>query len=94
MDDDLVRSLNKHCDVFRQLGDREPVNSLEAQAVIEKIREDKGYLDDEILRDLRKLDQRSHDRLLRMVKSNRETEAAYTKKYALSSAVESCSDNL
>jgi hypothetical protein len=94
MDDDLVEPLSKHCDVFRQLGDREPVNSIEAQAIIENIRAEKGHLDDETLRDLHTLGQRSQDRLLRIVKLKRETEAAYTTKYAISSAVASCSNNL
>jgi hypothetical protein len=89
MDDDLVGSCSKLNAVFRQLGHREPVNPIEAQAVIENIREEKDYLDDEILRDLHKLGQRSQDRLLRIVRSKRETEAAYTTKYAISSAVAS-----
>jgi hypothetical protein len=80
MDDDFVKSLGRHGDVFRELGDREPANSIEAQAIIENIREDKGYLDDETLQDLHTLGQRSQDRLLRIVKLKRETEAAYTTK--------------
>jgi hypothetical protein len=81
MGDDLVGSLSRHCDVFRQLGDREPVTSTEAQAVIENIRAEKGYLDDETLQELNTLGSRTKERLLRIINLKRETEAAYTTKY-------------
>ena len=80
MDNDFVSALNKHCDVFKDLGDREPLTPIEAQAVIENIRAEKGHLDRETLRELHTLGQRSQERLLRVVKLKRETEAAYTTK--------------
>jgi hypothetical protein len=87
MDGDLVASLSRHCDVFRQLSDREPVNSTEAQAVIENIRAEKGYLDDETLEELNTLGPRTKERLLRIINLKRETEAAYTTRYGIHLAV-------
>jgi hypothetical protein len=89
MDDDLARSLSRHCDVFRQLGDREPINSTEAQAVVENIRAEKGHLDDESLQELNTLGPRTRERLLRIINLKRETEAVYTTKYNILLAVKS-----
>jgi hypothetical protein len=94
MDDDLVASLSRHCDVFRQLSDREPVNSTEAQAVIENIRAEKGHLDDELLEELNTLGPRSKERLLRIVNLKRVTEAEYTTKYGIRLAATSSTDLL
>jgi hypothetical protein len=89
MDGDLAGSLSRDCDVFRQLGDREPANLTEAQAVIENIRAEKGHLDDETLQELNILDARTKERLLRMINLKRETEAAYTTRYAILLGVKS-----
>jgi hypothetical protein len=83
MDSDLAESLSRDCDVFRQLGGREPANLTEAQAVIENIRAEKGYLDDKTLQELNILDARTKERLLRIINLKRETEAAYTTRYAI-----------
>ncbi|USP74759.1 hypothetical protein yc1106_02033 [Curvularia clavata] len=74
----LGTSLGRHSDVLAQLGDREPANLIEAQAVIEKIRAEKGYLDSETLQDLQKINEQSRKRILNVVQSGRETEARYT----------------
>jgi small-conductance mechanosensitive channel len=81
MNNELTGALGRLGDVYRQLGTREPTNAIEAQAVIENIRAEKGYLDEETLQDLQNLSEQSRDRLLRIVKLKRETEAAYTTKY-------------
>jgi hypothetical protein len=73
-------TLGRHSEVFRRLGNDEPATTLQTQAVIENIRAEKGYLDDEILQDLHRIGQRSRERLLRIVQLKRETEAAYTTK--------------
>jgi hypothetical protein len=81
MNGDIVSALSKHCEVFKELGDREPLNTIEAQAVIENIRAEKGHLDEETLREVHTLGSRIQERLLRIVQLKRETEAAYTTKY-------------
>jgi hypothetical protein len=83
MDSDLAGSLSRDCDVFRQLGDREPANLTEAQAFIENIRAEKGHLDDETLQELNNFDARTKERLLRIINLKRETKAAYTTRYAI-----------
>jgi hypothetical protein len=82
MGGELKGSFGQSCFVFKQPETREPVNSTETQAVLEAIREQEGYLDEEILRDLHTLGQRSQDRLLKIIKLKRETEAVPTMKYA------------
>jgi hypothetical protein len=81
MENDLIRSFNKHDDIFRQLGDREPSTIVQAQSVIENIRAEKGYLDDEVLRELHGNSQRTQDVIFKIVQLKRETEAAYTTEY-------------
>ncbi|KAH8704618.1 hypothetical protein GQ44DRAFT_777898 [Phaeosphaeriaceae sp. PMI808] len=76
---DLVGAFNRHGEVFRKLGDKEPSTRVEAQAVIENIRAEKGYLDEETLQELSTLRQQSQDRLHRIIELKRQTEAAYTK---------------
>jgi hypothetical protein len=83
MDGDLARSLSRDCDVFRQLGDREPANLIKAQAVIENIRAEKGYLDNKTLQELNILNARTKDWLLRIINLKRETKAAHTTRYAI-----------
>lgn len=64
--------------MLAQLGDREPASLIEAQAVIENIRAEKGYLDSETLQDLRQISEQSQKKILNLAKLKRETEAAYT----------------
>lgn len=75
-------TLGRHSDVLAQLGDREPANLIEAQAVIENIRAEKGYLDNETLQDLCNINEQSRKKILHLVRLKRETEAAYTTRYA------------
>jgi hypothetical protein len=80
MDGEMVDALNKHDEIFKNLGDREPQTVIEAQAVLENIRAEKGHLDAETLRELHSLRAQTQERLLRIVQLKRETEAAYTTK--------------
>jgi hypothetical protein len=80
MEHDLLGACSKHPDVLYRLEDREPATVVEAQAVIENIREKKSHLDEEILRELHTLSQRSQEALLKVVKLNRKQEADYTKR--------------
>jgi Xaa-Pro aminopeptidase len=81
MEHDLLGARSKHCDILVQLEDREPATFIEAQAVIENIRAKKSHLDEDILRELHTLSQRSQEALLKVVKLNRKQEADYTKRY-------------
>jgi hypothetical protein len=85
MDAGITGSLGRHYEVYRQLGNREPSTAIEAQAVIENIRVEKGHLDADTLRELDTLTQRTRETILKIVKSKRETEADYTTKYTPSS---------
>jgi hypothetical protein len=78
MEGEMMSALNKHGEIFDRLGDREPQTVIEAQAVLENIRAEKGLLDAEILGELRTLSSHALGRILGMAKSHRETEAAYT----------------
>jgi hypothetical protein len=73
--------LSGHWDVFKQLGDREPTTAIEAQAVIENIRAEKGHLDDQAVQEVNTLSRPVRETILRIVELKRETEAAYTTKY-------------
>lgn len=81
MADDTFSSVGRLRDVLERLEHREPSTELEAQAVIEGIRAEKGYLDEEILRDLNNVAERSRQQILRIVEQKRESEAEYTKRY-------------
>lgn len=71
-------AVNKYNDILKSLGDREPRNLVEAKAVIENIRVKKGYLDSEALQELHKVDPQVREKILEIVRSGREGEAAYT----------------
>lgn len=77
----LGTALSRHSDLLAQLGDREPASLIEAQAVIENIRAEKGYLDSETLQDLHKINEQSRKKILHLVELKRKTEAAYTTRY-------------
>lgn len=66
--------------MLERLGDREPSTTLEAQAVIESIRAEKGHLDEETLHELNSISDRSRQNVLRIVELKKETEAAYTRR--------------
>ncbi|KAF2001815.1 hypothetical protein P154DRAFT_574818 [Amniculicola lignicola CBS 123094] len=68
-----------HRDIYEALGDREPSTTLEAAAVLANIREEKGYVDDEVMEDLNSIRDRSREKILRMYEKKREEEAAHTK---------------
>ena len=75
-----IRALppGRHDTVLAQLGNREPSLLSEAQAVIEGIRAEKGYLNADVLQELDSLKPETRDYLLRIVEQKKETEAAYT----------------
>ena len=78
MDGGIVSALNKHSEIFKNLGDREPQSVIEAQAVLENIRTEKGHIDMGTLQELQTLSSQAQDTVLRFVQLLRETEAAYT----------------
>ena len=80
MDGENLSLISRHKDVLRRLGDREPSNAPEAQAVIERIRAEKGYLDEKTLHELNSISDESRQSILHIVELKRETEAAYTRR--------------
>lgn len=78
MNSDIGDAFTRHSEIYSNLGNREPQTSIEAQAVIEHIRAEKGHLDQESLDQLHTLSPHVEERLLRIVNAKRETEAAYT----------------
>lgn len=80
MDENNLSVVTRHGNVLESLGDREPTTVLEAQAVIENIRAEKGYLDPETAQHLNALPPRSRQNISRIIARKRETEAAYTKR--------------
>jgi hypothetical protein len=70
-------------EVLERLGDREPSTALEANAVIERIRISKGYLDDETRSELDGISLRGREIILQIFEDARETLAAYTKRQDL-----------
>jgi hypothetical protein len=73
--------VGKNDGVLAQLGDHEPRSQIEAQAVIEGIRAEKGYLGQDIFQDLNSLKPENREYLLRVVQQKKETEAAYTTRF-------------
>ncbi|KAF2704317.1 hypothetical protein K504DRAFT_507325 [Pleomassaria siparia CBS 279.74] len=71
--------VGRHCDVLKRLGDGEPSTLLEAEAVIEEIREEKGYLDSETIQHVNSIPNQSRDKVWRRIEKSKENEAAYTK---------------
>ena len=67
-------------EILKNLGQEEPTTRIEAQALLERIRADKGYLDEETLCELRALPERNRAKILRVAEKSRETQAAYTKR--------------
>ncbi|UPX10550.1 uncharacterized protein EKO05_0001202 [Ascochyta rabiei] len=78
MEDQAPGAFGRLYDVYTELGTREPSTLEQAQAVIEYIRTEKGYLDKDILRELDTISPRNRERLLRIVQLKQESEAAYT----------------
>lgn len=67
-----------YSEVLEELGDEEPSTKRQAWAVLESIRQGKGYLDTESLQELNDLSPQLHSRILRTFDKCRATEAAYT----------------
>lgn len=65
-------------DVYKELGTREPSTLEQARAVIEYIRAEKGYLDEDALRELDTISPRIREQVLRIVQLKQEYEAGYT----------------
>ena len=76
--DEAKQALAKHGAILERLGDREPSRIIEAQAIIENIRVEKGYLDEDLLEDLNSLRDGNRKRVERIFELKRRTEAAYT----------------
>ncbi|KAJ4360929.1 uncharacterized protein N0V89_001498 [Didymosphaeria variabile] len=79
MTDDAASLIMSYRDAVDNLGDQEPLTMFEAQAVLESIRVEKGYLDEETLGDVQAMRNRSRQTITRFVDKAREMEAAYTK---------------
>ncbi|ORY18241.1 hypothetical protein BCR34DRAFT_596464 [Clohesyomyces aquaticus] len=79
MEADNAILVGRHREILEQLGDREPSTILEAQAVLEGIRAEKGYLDLDTLQDLASIRAQSRNNILRIIEQKKETEAAYTR---------------
>lgn len=73
--------VGKHHDVLKQLGDGEPSTLLEAEAVIEDIRDKKGYLDPDTLQLVEAMPARNRDKILRAIEQMKDTEANYTRRF-------------
>jgi hypothetical protein len=73
--------VGKFTGVLKRLGDDEPSCQLETRAVIEAIKAEKGYLDEDVLQDLNALKPESREIVLRVIEQKRKTEAAYTTRY-------------
>jgi hypothetical protein len=73
--------VGKHHDVLKQLRDGEPSNLLETEAVIEDIRDKKGYLDPDAMQLVEAMPARNRDKILRAIKQMKETEANYTRRF-------------
>ena len=87
MVDDDSASFGRHRNVFENLGDDEPSTFLEAQAVIENIRADKGHLDATTMRDVNEMPARSRQKIMYNMEKIRDMEAAFTKRYLLTFSI-------
>jgi hypothetical protein len=94
MDGNSLECLNRHWGVFKQLSNREPTTAIEARAVVENIRAEKGHLDDQALQEVNTLSVPVRETLLRIVELKRETEAAYTTKYGVSPTTRPVTESL
>ncbi|KAF2654846.1 hypothetical protein K491DRAFT_599984 [Lophiostoma macrostomum CBS 122681] len=75
----VLAGVGQHRDILERLGENEPSTKLEAQAIIEGIRADKGYLDEDTMQDLENVRARSRETIMRVIEQKREMEASYTK---------------
>jgi hypothetical protein len=76
-----VGTLSKHHKLFKQLGTSEPTTTIEAEAVLEHIREEKGYIDPDFEQALNGLAPLYREKVFKFLLSKKKTEAAYTKRY-------------
>lgn len=65
--------------IYEQLGNREPSTVIEAQAVLEAIRSEKGYLSEDFLEDIKNLREHHRVKIEKDYEKKRATEARYTK---------------
>lgn len=70
----------RYKEALENLGTREPSTEFEADAILDGIRVEKGYLDEETLVDVQAMRNSSRQTILRLVEKGKETEAAYTKR--------------
>ena len=71
-------NLSRLRDVLEAMQDFEPKNQLEARAVLEQIRLEKGYLDDEMVQDVSEMPKRTREFIQQLVQTYRETQGEYT----------------
>ena len=70
--------ISRYQAVLDELGDNEPSSPLEARAVLDRIRADKGYLDNETMEHMNLMPARSRQNVMRLIDAKKEMEAAYT----------------
>ena len=83
-----LSNLSRLRDVLEAMQDFEPKNQLEARAVLEQIRLEKGYLDDEMVQDVSKMPTRTREFVQQLVQNYRNTQGEYTTKYVLQLSLE------
>ena len=81
-------NLSRLRDVLEAMDDFEPQNQLEARAVLEQIRLEKGYLDDEMVQDVSKMPTRTREFVQQLVQNYRNTQGEYTTKCVLQPTLE------
>ena len=64
--------------VLKKLGTKQPRTHLEAQAIVKNIRIEKGYLDQDFLKDIEQLRPENQNFILQSFEDKRATEASYT----------------
>ena len=80
MDD---RELLAFTDVFKMLGNKEPSNQFEMQAVLAQIRTTKGHLSEDTLRSIETLDLRSRDEIQQLRNLARNEVGKSAKRFSL-----------
>ena len=73
---------SRHHEVFEQLEKAEPSTMCEVRAILEDIRCDKGYIDNDYRQDLENLTSANRYRTLRDNAKQRKREAAFAKRFA------------
>jgi hypothetical protein len=70
-----------HCDVLDELKLREPSTPHEAAIFIEEIRTKKGYIDEGVRKEMKKMGEHSRITLESALKRGRDIEAAFTRRF-------------